>query len=327
MSYDLTINDTLAIRRKSPEGRSWDALNSWMIFYRYTLAQANPWKIAVDQAYLAVYASHESNVPIPAKTDRGPTLGVDYGEQGLTVEIADTAGSLTAKGLTYIKAEDIHAANQAGQLHLFRFDKAKENIDRWIDDTSWTNEFSEPPDNEDAPDGHPFWKRHVQYGEGARYAYSTLVSRGSTGIQALAASLPLRPKSLFATWLKKHDQSPPTLTLVAKDKEAEHWTHDWKGSDVPAGRRADGIAVLCQGAFVALGLSELMAESWHGLLQSGQLAGGIGREFELCRALTDVVSRGAPNPLTVGELSDGRTTSVVPQATGFAQEYFSLRVL
>ena len=327
MSYFLKINGTDVISPKGPNGENWAYFNSFWIGCYHTIDPAT-YHISVETGYLAIYSTHDSEKEIPAQGRSGPDLRgsrLDFGgalDGDLVIE--DSNGrSIVCKGLDYVICEDIECGNQAMQLHLLRF-KPGAGVAKWIDDSSWVDKFDEPEGAETA-DGRPYWRRTCDFGHGPRYCHNTWRHRNREGLRSLSVGMPLLANSLFSTWLKAHHETFPDLLLKAmgdprgEDRDLEHWTQEFDNASVPGNAEPKGFSMICQGAFTALLMTELMSDRWFDLVRQGN-------EYELCRELMRVASEGSMSSHSLRDLADLKINSVVPEPSTYAHEFFTIRI-
>jgi hypothetical protein len=336
MSLELKVGKKQVLVTTAPKGAAnLDPFRSFWIGYPFTIDSGKT--VQIGEGYLAVYCSHDTNQPIPALGKDGPQLAA-FGRVE-EVEIADTdKNKIILKNLDYVGVKDFECANQAMQLHLFRFVGARENgIAGWIDESGW--KLSAPALTQDKTDNtKPLWKRTVGYGVPAagtatspgRYAHFVSRYRTGSGIQMVEASLPFGAQSLFGFMLKHHNKKIPELKFTgtepkSKEKATEpkgeemHWTETIGPANV-ATKMPRGLAVIATGAFGVLRETKLLSDVWHKLLSGNN-------DFELCLALAEAISEATPStPHTLRQFAQHVTDSVIRGGADSPQEFFCLRL-
>src|SRR5262245_11060978 len=133
MSLNLTIGNPVVTAAAVQGGANLDPFRSFWLGYTFTVNLTSK-AVMIDMGFLALYLSHDSK--------QQPAAGArltGFGPVQQPLVISDTTTSkLTLKNLDYVGAEDTECANQAMQLHLFKFDSAREGgIAAWVDDNGW----------------------------------------------------------------------------------------------------------------------------------------------------------------------------------------------
>lgn len=316
MSLNLTIGSPVVTSAAAQGGANLDPFRSFWVGYTFTVNTASKAVQIDNKGYMAVYLSHDSSQKPPARAQ----LVAAYGPVKEPVVISDTTGSkLTLKNLDYVAAEDCECANQAMQLHLFKFDATRDGgIAAWVDDNGWKSPAL--PADAQTNNNKPFWKRSVKYGSTPRYAHFLARHRNAGGLQTIAASLPFGSQSLFGHWLKQHSKKIPELTFAATepDGKAKHWEEKIGEKSIVAGRLPRGAAMVTMGVFGSLLPSDLMRDAWRDLMDGNH-------DFDLCRALARAASDGS-KAHTLRQLGMHSEDCVVVSQGDSPQEFFFLRL-
>jgi len=329
MSYSLKLNDAEVIKHKDK------TLNSFWMAYDFLLepgATPQDAKITIGNGYFAIYCSHDSSIKISEFGSKSHSLIKTDALNNVEIVTSDEK-KIKLSNLEYKGMQDIEAANQAMQLHLFRF-MEPDGIDdkqQWINDGDWQSGFELEGKGRKpwrAADHNPFWERTCKWPGGERYCHSSIRRKypgTPNGVQrVIAFSMPYIARSLFSFWISKNDETQfPQIDIEAKgrdvkDAERPHWKESIRPADIPRGNNSEGISMIVQGAFAAISIQDLLDDVWRDALKNND-------EEKLWSLLMNIVTV-ATTHITIKELADRNTNSVVKlDASALEQEFFRVK--